>query len=46
MGLREAPLRDAELLALDEINAPGGLLGKKVTAILEDPASDFTTAFH
>lgn len=40
LALSELPVRDAELLAIDEINAAGGVLGKPLTPILEDGASD------
>ncbi len=43
MAISETSLRDAELLALEEINAAGGLLGRKVEPVIEDPASDWPT---
>jgi urea transport system substrate-binding protein len=43
MAISETSLRDVELLAIEEINAKGGLLGRKVQAIVEDPASDWPT---
>jgi urea transport system substrate-binding protein len=36
-------VRDAELMAIDEINAKGGVLGKKLEAKVEDGASDWPT---
>src|SRR5260370_2930581 len=41
----EAPLRDAELMAIDEINDKGGVLGRRIEAIIEDPASQFTQGY-
>jgi len=40
MEQSEIPLRDAELMAIEEINAAGGVLGQPVEAIVEDPASN------
>src|SRR5215831_17602100 len=40
MAMSEAPLRDAAIFAIEEINASGGLLGRKVEPIVEDAASD------
>src|SRR5207302_2130678 len=34
---------DADLMAIDEINAAGGVLGKKLQPIVEDGASDWPT---
>jgi urea transport system substrate-binding protein len=45
LAVLETPLRDAELMAIEEINANGGLLGKKIEAIVEDPQSRFTDVF-
>jgi urea transport system substrate-binding protein len=39
----EIAVRDAELFAIDEINARGGLLGKQLAPIVEDGASDAPT---
>jgi urea transport system substrate-binding protein len=44
-GPQETPLRDAELLAIEEINNAGGVLGKKIEAVVEDPESDFTEIY-
>ena len=38
-ALSESNARDATLLALDEINANGGVLGRKVEGVFEDPQS-------
>lgn len=43
MAISEVSLRDAELMAIEEINASGGLLGKKIKPIVEDGASDWPT---
>ena len=45
MAISEASLKDVELMAIDEINAKGGVLGKKIEAIVEDPESKFTDVF-
>src|ERR1035438_9354174 len=45
MEISEKSLKDAELMAIEEINAAGGVLGKKIVAVVEDPASDFTGKF-
>ncbi|WOQ17465.1 transporter substrate-binding domain-containing protein [Raineyella sp. W15-4] len=36
----ETPMHDAALLAVDEINAAGGINGKKIEPVVEDYASD------
>jgi urea transport system substrate-binding protein len=43
MAISEQSVVDAELLAIEEINAAGGVLGKKIEAIKEDGASDWPT---
>lgn len=43
MALSENPVRDAELLAIKEINASGGILGKKIQVVEEDGKSDPAT---
>ena len=43
MAISEVSVRDAELMAIDEINAKGGVLGKKLEARVEDGASDWPT---
>jgi len=40
MASSETSLKDVALMTLDEINANGGLLGRKVEAVVADPASD------
>lgn len=45
VAIEEKQLRDAELLAIDEINKAGGVLGKQVEPISEDPQSRFTDFF-
>ncbi len=40
MAISEVPLEDAELLAIDQLNAKGGVLGKKIVPVEEDGASD------
>ncbi|AGH49176.1 urea ABC transporter substrate-binding protein [Sphingomonas sp. MM-1] len=43
MAISEITVKNAEMLAIDEINAAGGVLGKKITALVEDGASDPST---
>lgn len=43
MALSEITVKNAEILAIEEINAGGGVLGKQVTAVVEDGASDPST---
>ncbi len=45
MEISEKSLIDAEMLAIDEINKAGGVLGKKIEAVIEDPQSKFTDVF-
>jgi urea transport system substrate-binding protein len=45
MAISETSLIDAELLAIEEINAAGGVLKKKIVPVVEDPESKFTTVF-
>lgn len=40
MAISELSLRDAELMAIEEINGAGGVLGHTVAPIVEDGASD------
>ena len=40
MALSEMPVRDAEKLAVEEINARGGILGRQIEIIERDGASD------
>ena len=39
MAISETSVRDAEMMAIDEINARGGVLGKKIVPIQEDARS-------
>lgn len=41
MAISEAPIKEIVLMALDEINQAGGVLGRKVEAVIEDPASNW-----
>jgi urea transport system substrate-binding protein len=41
MAISETSLRDVVLLAIEEINASGGVLGKKIEPVVVDPASDW-----
>jgi urea transport system substrate-binding protein len=43
MSISEVSVKDAELLAIAEINANGGVLGKKLSAVVQDGASDWPT---
>ena len=43
MAISEKSVVDAELLAIEEINAAGGVLGKQIKPITEDGASDWPT---
>jgi len=43
MAISEVTVRDSELLAIDEINRAGGVLGKQVEPVIEDGASDWPT---
>ena len=40
IAIAEAALVDAEKLAIEEINAAGGVMGKKIEAVVEDGASE------
>lgn len=40
MSISETALKDAEILAIEEINASGGLLGKEIEVVIEDGQSD------
>ena len=44
MAISEVTVRDSLKLAIDEINAAGGVLGKKIEPISEDGASDWPTS--
>src|SRR5256884_9546390 len=41
MAISEAPIKEVVLMAIDEINAAGGVLGRKVEPLIEDPASNW-----
>jgi urea transport system substrate-binding protein len=41
MAISETVLKDTVLMAIDDINAKGGLLGKKLEAVVVDPASNW-----
>ncbi|MGV6848532.1 MAG: urea ABC transporter substrate-binding protein [Marinibacterium sp.] len=41
MAISETTLKDTVLMMVDEQNAKGGLLGKKLEAVVVDPASDW-----
>ena len=41
MAISEVSLRDVLLMGIDEINAEGGVLGKKIVPKIVDPASDW-----
>ncbi|WP_256758060.1 urea ABC transporter substrate-binding protein [Cohnella sp. WQ 127256] len=43
MAISEVSVKDSELLAIEEINAAGGVLGKKIVPVVEDGASDWPT---
>ncbi|MFD2699464.1 urea ABC transporter substrate-binding protein [Paenibacillus shunpengii] len=40
MSISEVSVKDAEMLAIEEINAAGGVLGKQIEPVIEDGASD------
>mgnify|MGYP001328108476 CR=1 FL=1 len=43
IAIAEAALVDAEKMAVEEINASGGVLGRKIELVVEDGASDWPT---
>ncbi|PQV65193.1 urea-binding protein [Abditibacterium utsteinense] len=43
MSISEVSVKNADLLAIKEINAAGGVLGKKIVPVVEDGASDWPT---
>jgi urea transport system substrate-binding protein len=43
MAISEVTVKNSELMAIDEINAKGGVLGKKIVPVVEDGASDWPT---
>lgn len=40
MAISEKPMVEAELLAIEELNADGGVLGQRIEAVVADTASD------
>ena len=43
MSISEVAVHDAELLAIQEINEDGGVLGRQIEPVIEDGASDWPT---
>jgi urea transport system substrate-binding protein len=43
MSISEVAVKNSELMAIKEINAKGGVLGKQIEAVVEDGASDWPT---
>ena len=43
IALAEKSIVDAEMLAVEEINAAGGVMGHQIEAVIEDGASDWPT---
>ncbi len=43
MAISETSVKDAEMMAINEINAKGGVMGKQIKPITEDGASDWDT---
>src|SRR5437879_3053097 len=41
MAISETVLKDVALMTFDEINAKGGVMGKKIEAVVVDPASNW-----
>ncbi|WP_040412751.1 urea ABC transporter substrate-binding protein [Desulfosporosinus sp. OT] len=41
MAISEVSVKDSEMMAIDEINAAGGVLGKKIQPVIEDGASSW-----
>ncbi len=41
MAISETVLKDVTLMAIEEINAKGGVMGKKLEAVVVDPASNW-----
>ena len=41
MAISEVSLRDVVLMAIDEINAKGGIMGRQVKPVVVDPASNW-----
>jgi urea transport system substrate-binding protein len=45
MAISETSLRDMEIMAIEEINASGGVLGRLIEPVLKDPKSRSTDLF-
>jgi urea transport system substrate-binding protein len=43
MSISETSVKDATLMAIEEINAAGGILGRQIVPTIEDGASDWPT---
>jgi urea transport system substrate-binding protein len=43
MAISARPVKESTLMAIDELNAAGGLLGRSIEAVVRDGASDPTT---
>jgi urea transport system substrate-binding protein len=43
MAISEVTVKNSELLAIEQINAKGGVLGKQIEPVIEDGASDWPT---
>ncbi|MFD2671247.1 urea ABC transporter substrate-binding protein [Marinicrinis sediminis] len=43
MAISEVSVKDSEMMAIQEINANGGVLGKQIIPVVEDGASDWPT---
>src|SRR6187549_4030297 len=41
MAISETVLKDVALMAIEEINAKGGVMGRKIEAVVVDPASNW-----
>jgi urea transport system substrate-binding protein len=41
MAISETPIKEVVLMAIDEINKTGGVLGRPVEPVIEDPASNW-----
>src|SRR5882672_9243921 len=41
MAISETSLKDVALMTIDSLNAKGGVLGKKIEAVVVDPASNW-----
>ena len=46
MAISETTLKDVMLMLIDEQNKKGGVLGKKLEAVVVDPASNWRFAFR